>query len=391
MYKAAALESFFNGLTLIVVAAATFMTAGFLGPSDFGQYAAIQAIALMLIPLATLRIETRIATCQSDEQLSRLLSATATCSLLFVMAGLIVTPIFGIYFPWEIVLAVIILAASASIVETLMSSYSYEGELRLVVKYRAIKQILPSVMVLMSSYAFNDFRLAIAALVVSFLVCVTILLLPMRHRLVLSVGVLRNTIREYSNGLRASFLLGTMNAVWSNGLLPMMSAMGLSATAGQFAIVQRLMNTPLGVIGVSVQSVLLNSGNRLHEDARSILGKVMLLFCIAVTIAGILYWSIYNQTIFPFPDQWKLSKLLFYSAGFFFACSFAVGTMSILGVRLKDEWFLAGWQLVFLSLWTVILIIFRSSEAFVFMLILGGMGYWILLSRWVRLSKIKHV
>lgn len=73
MYKEIVLQVLFNGITLIVVVAATIMTAGFLGPSSFGQYAATQSIALMLIPLATLRIETRIATCTSDKELSQIL------------------------------------------------------------------------------------------------------------------------------------------------------------------------------------------------------------------------------------------------------------------------------------------------------------------------------
>lgn len=390
MYKEAAFQSFFNGVTLIVVAAATIVTAGLLGPSGFGKYAALQSIAAMLMPLVTLRIETRIATCASMEQLGRLLSATATSVVSFVVVGVLVTPVLGLYFEWKLVLAVIVLAAGSAILETLISGYSYQGETRKVVKFRTVRQVLPSGIVLLCAFLFKDFQLAVAALVVSTLICVIILLLPIKHRLSLSIEGTRNIIREYASGLRASLALGSLNAVWLNGLLPLMNAMGLPYIAGQYAVAQRLMNAPLSVVAVAVQSVLLKGGNRLHEEGGSILTKVILLFFMAVLLAGMLYWAIYIQTFIPFPEAWKLDESLFCAASFFLACSFAVGTVSIIGVRLRDEWFLANWQLAFIVLWAALLMFFHSNTAFVYMLVVGGVGYWILLARWVILSRKKH-
>lgn len=300
------------------------------------------------------------------------------------------SPVMAIYFPLETVLAIIFLAASASIAEALIIGYSYKGEISLVIKYRAIKQILPNVMALIFSIIYKDFRISVSALAAGFLISLIILVFPIRHKIGISVKGMLDTVGKHSNGIRASLMLGTLNAVWSYGLLPLMSAMGLSATAGQYAIVQRLINSPLGVIGVSVNSTLLKSGSRFHENSREIIEKVGLLFFIAVALAGVLYWIIYIQRFIPFPDNWRLDKVFFFAAAFFFVCSFAVGTVSVLSVRLKDEWFLARWQLAFVIIWGIILIYFRSSWAFVFMLIIGGLGYWILIARWVGLSRMKY-
>lgn len=303
---------------------------------------------------------------------------------------MILTPILSVFFPWTVILSVILLTASSAIIEAFISGYSYKGQIKEVIKYRSIKQILPAGIVFISSYLFKDFQLAITALTISFLICMIILWLPMRYTFDLSFKALRNILREHSIGLRASFLLGSLNAVWSNSLLPLMNAMGLASIAGQYAIAQRLMNTPLGVIGISIQSMLLKNGNQLHENSKNILYKAFLFLLIAILLSNIIYYMIYVQIAIPFPEKWRLEKPLFYSANFFLACSFAVGTVSILGIRLKDEWFLAYWQIALISSWVIILLFFHSSSAFIYMLSIGGIGYWILLFRWLILSKKKY-
>lgn len=390
MYKEVALQSFFNGITLVIVAVSSILTAGLLGPSGFGKYAALQSISAMLMPLVTLRIETRIATCTSLAQLARLMSAVATNVVLFVLAGTLFTPVLGAYFEWKLVLAVIVLAASSAILETLLIAYSYQGATSRIIKFRIVRQVLPSTVVLLCAFLSHDFQLAVTALVLSTVVCVVVLLPPLQHLYALSMDILRSTIREYSSGLRASMALGSLNALWLNGLLPLMSAMGLSYIAGQYALAQRLLGAPLAVMAVSVQSVLLKSDNRLHEEGRGIIVKAFQLFFAAITIAAMLYWAIYVQAIIPFAQKWKLDEPLFFAAGFFLASSFAVGTVSIVGVRLKDEWFIAYWQLAFIAIWAIMLLLLGSSVVFIYMLVIGGIGYWMLLARWAIFSRAKH-
>ncbi|MGR8931765.1 MAG: hypothetical protein ACU836_14090 [Gammaproteobacteria bacterium] len=160
--------------------------------------------------------------------------------------------------------------------------------------------------------------------------------------------------------------------------------------AGQYVLAQRLINTPLSVIALSVQTVLLRSGNQLHTNIRKIITQVILLFFLASLLIIVLYLSIYTQTAFPFPEKWKLDTDLFIAAGFFIASSFSVGSVSIISIRLKDEWFVAWWQLIFLLLWGMVLFQFQSDLAFVYMMIAGGLGYWILAARWIAKSKILH-
>jgi O-antigen/teichoic acid export membrane protein len=390
MNKGVVFQSIFNGLVLIIVAISSIAIAGLLGPSDFGKYATLQAISAMLIPLVTLRLETRIAICPSTKQLARLLSSAATSTVIFVFIGLLFTPVAAQFFDWRLVVAVIVLAASSAMLETLINCYSYQGKLWEIIKYRGVRQSFPALVALLCAFLFNDVVITVFALVVSTFVCLLILLSPMRHMLSLSMGVWRDILSEHSSGLRASLALGGLNAIWLNGLLPLMNVMGLSYLAGQYALAQRLMNAPLGVVALSVRSVLLRGGNGLHKEGRDIAIKAALLFFIAILLTGILYWAIYIQTLILFPEEWKLDKLLFIAAVFFMACSFAVGSVSVLGIRLQDEWFLACWQLVFLVIWAVILIYLPSDLAFVYMLAIGGVGYWILLIRWVTLSRNQH-
>lgn len=390
MFKEALFQSVVNGVTLLIVGTAAVTTAGLLGPTEFGKFVGLQSMAILLMPLVTLRIETRIANCTSVEQLGKILSAVATSVILFFVLGLLATPALGIYFGWNMVLAVIVLASCIAILETLINGYSYLGQYNRVVTFRTLRQLLPSGVVLASAYYFGDFQLAVAALVLGTFLCVIVSLLPMRHLVAISIKVMCKTIKEYASGLRASFVLGILNAVSLNGLLPLMNVMGLSHIAGQYAVAQWLMNAPLGVVAVAIQSVLLKSGNRLHKEGKSILIKSVFLFLFAILLALALYFGIYIQTAIPFPVKWKLDESLFYAASLFFACSFAVGTVSIISVRLKDEWFVALWQLAFIVIWIITLVIFSSSAAFVYMLFIGGFGYWILVVRWALLSMEKH-
>jgi len=90
---------------------------------------------------------------------------------------------------------------------------------------------------------------------------------------------------------------------------------------------------------------------------------------------GVLPWQL--------PERWRMEGDMFWPAVFFLSASFAVGGLSIVSIRLKDEWFLTGWQAVALASWGGVLLLMPSVEAFRWMLLLGGCAYGVLLLRWV--------
>jgi hypothetical protein len=86
------------------------------------------------------------------------------------------------------------------------------------------------------------------------------------------------------------------------------------------------------------------------------------------------------------PAHWVLDRPLYLAVSFFLSSSFAVGSLSIIGIRQRDEWFLVAWQLLSLLVWGVALLLLPSPKAFEVMLILGGLAYWVLVGRWVFVS-----
>lgn len=56
-----------------------------LGPEEFGLYVAVQAAALILMPLVSLRIETLVVVCKTDSELSELSTALTSLASIFLL------------------------------------------------------------------------------------------------------------------------------------------------------------------------------------------------------------------------------------------------------------------------------------------------------------------
>jgi hypothetical protein len=138
-------------------------------------------------------------------------------------------------------------------------------------------------------------------------------------------------------------------------------------------------------------SFLLAKGNDLHKHRAMVLQVCASLALLGLAWAVCLWGLLFMQAYWPVPMQWLPDKEFFYAAAIFGVCSFAVGTMSVISIRLRDEWFVAGWQLLFMLVW--VLALFAVDLAYIFsdLLLMGGMAYGVLLWRWLKLIPAEDV
>lgn len=387
MYKDVAFQTVFQGLTLVLLTVATLTTASILGPEGFGRYASFQAIAVMLTPFVTLRLETRIASCTSLIDIRSVLSASLTAALIFAAVAFCLTPILAINFDYRIILMVACYSTCSAVLDALLNGYSFYGNQKRIVSFRSLRQVLPALTALFFAWKFSSIEYAVVGLCIGTALCIPVLFAPMSNIICISWVSFKKTIKDHSEGLLPSLVLGCLNAIWANSLLPLLTLAGLSATAGQYSLVQRIINAPLSVVSMSIGSVLLKSGNDFHLGGTKIAKNVALLFSIAMVLVILVYMAIYVQDLYVFPFHWRLDLSLFWSASLFFCSSFAVGSVSVICVRLKDEWFVAIWQGLLIIIWIIVLLLFNSSVAFTYMLLIGSVGYLLLLYRWVRCSE----
>jgi hypothetical protein len=281
------------------------------------------------------------------------------------------------------------LAAAGLWVDAWVAAHACLGQRRWVVVGRAARQVLPNVTTCLAVAVWPDHLGAtwggLAGLVFGGLLLLRWGSLPTAP----SWTQLASTLRFHSNGLGASMLLGLMNAVWLNGLLPLLDRLGLHTLAGQYSLVQRLVGAPLNAVAMGVSAVLLQATDSLHQSSRRLWLTALALFAIAFCVALGVGLVLFVQPWWPVPSHWLLEKNLFLAVAFFSASSFAVGTLSVVAIRLRDEWFLAAWQALALVAWGGLLWLLPSERAFTAMLLTGGAAYWLLMLRWTRRAGVQ--
>jgi hypothetical protein len=387
MFRDASLHSAFSAVSLTVVTLTSLGTAWCLGPSEFGRLAAFQAIYSMLGPLVALRLDTRVATCKTKDDLVDVLDATCTSALLFMAIGSVIAVALSPFLDLRLSLMGLSLAALGCVIDAFVTGHAFLGHTRHAIVGRTMRQVVPSGLALLAVTVTPDYRAAAVGALLGMAFCLPQSLRHLQAVVRPSLTRFRRTLGQHAQGLLASMSLGLLNTVWLNGLLPAMNWLGLSQAAGQFALVQRLMGAPLGVVALGLNAMLIKAGDTWHLARERIAKLAAGLFVLAAVVALCIDWALHGQQIVPLPSHWVLDRSLYMTAAFFLCSSFAVGSLSVIGIRQRDEWFLAAWQFVAVLAWVLALIFLPSTAAFQAMLSLGGLAYWVLVWRWVVMSR----
>lgn len=379
-----------GGVIAVLLLLMALKLAAVIGPLQLGVFSGLLSWSLIFWPIVSLRLETRVSLCSTEHETQELVSALI---FMVVMASLIATVALLValcFFEWISLGAVFVpLAAASYALHELCGSVSaFRNEMTVALVVRSIRQVIPLSMALLVAvyYPFGDF--AFLAYALSSVVLAGIVGGVVLGDMTGSVKALRRQCSFHSSGLKASLLLGVSNMIWLNGLSPLLNVLGMSVVAGQYAVVQRIFNAPYGVITAVVNSYLLRETSTAHSKIPVILSLVTALFCGALALSSIGYWVLYGQSYISISVEWLVDEVVYLSIAFFMSSSFAVGALSVVSIRIRDEWFLSCWQIFFVMLGVAIIFWFSSLVGFVVYLVLGGLAYWILLFRWIY--KVKY-
>lgn len=378
-----------NALTLVFITVFLLLTANELGPEKFGNYAAAQAIAVMLMPIFSLRLETRIAICENDEELRDLITATVTSSLFFTIVAVFGLTLLSFWVDITVALIVILLSLSTILADFGLSRLAFLRRHNLLSIHRFMRQVFPLVLGFLAAFISNQYEIALLALMTGTFIWALILNWQHIKNSFWSLKIFKRVWGQHGNELKASITFGTLNNIWLNCLQPLMALMGWYQLAGQYALLQRLINGPLSVLTIVTNTLLLAKGNILHLDAKKVFKTFSILFLIGALWVLCLWVLLFLQEYWILPPEWKIDLTFFHAAAFFGVSSFAVGALSIVSIRLKDEWFMAFWQLLFIFIWCVAVVMMDLQQIFALLLWIGGLAYIVLLWRWMLQISLK--
>ncbi len=376
-------------LSLFFVTLISLFTAYVLGPVEFGFFSACQAIAVIVMPLVCFRLETRVAVCKTDKELSELSIAVKTGIVIFLSISTLALLALSYFFNLNIGLMIVFLAAGIVLVDFELSRFAFLQMYTNLAIHRFFRQVLPVLMALIASFLVPQHQFLIGALLVGTWGYVFLLSYKKKNQQLWSFTIYKRIFLSHFSELKASFSLGVLNSIWLNGLQPLMVWMGLHQLAGQFALLQKIINAPLAVITVAVNTYLLEKGNLAHTQIKLVMKAFYGLVLISAAWIFCLWFFFYGGFNFNLPKDWIPNQEIFISASFFWASSFAVGAISLISIRLKDEWFMACWQLILIFIWALGLFVFDPERIFKYLLIMGGLAYIFLMWRWTWLINSK--
>lgn len=374
-----------QGGALLLSAALMLAIAAAMGPDRFGQWSGLLAVSALFMPVASLRIETRLAVADSAEARRMLVAAALAANVGFVLLALGMAPLLARWWAPAAVLLAALVAAMTCAIEAVIGACASQGALSLLRLLRFVRFVVPAFGAWLASLLRPDWLGVMLGWTAGLGLALTVALIawePVRP----SWAALAQSWRVHRAGLRDSLWMGLLNAAWLNGMLPVLNLAGLSVLAGQYAVVQRLLGAPLGVLGMAINATLLREGNGLHRSARRMVLLAAWLGMAAAAMAGMLWVGLFVQPWWTVPAPWRMPPALCAAAAFFLGSSFAVGSISVAAIRLKDETYLALWQTVALAGWAVGIWMAPTPNGLVGLLLWGGLAYWVLLWRWTQVA-----
>lgn len=382
LFHSAGIYTLANGIMALVGLGLTVVLGHQLGPDGFGVWAGFFATQNIWAGLGFMRLETRLAGCASIYQANRIIYAGFLAGLIVsvTLASLLVIVMGFTSSIWLAVLS----GFGLSVFDALSQRNAYESQHWGALGARCARILLPLVVplvVALTGAPVNEVIVWHGGVgVIIPLVIWGQWISPVRWlRLCFSV------VRKYRHGLLPSLIMSLLNGLWINGLTPMLNHVATSELAGQFAMVQRVVGGSLGLLSTAITlSMLKRDFVKIHwPTVRKVL-TVNVIISVGVCI-GLAFplMSGYGRWL---GNDWSITPSMYWAACAFLVASFAIGAISIIAIRLYDEWFLALWQVAALLCWVVIYAVMPSGEFVIPALWIGSAMYIFLGLRWRNLA-----
>lgn len=384
-FKSAGIYAVANACIALLGLVLTIAIGRALGVAKFGEFASFLALQNIWAALGFMRMETRIATSASMLEANRVLLAGflagGSASLLMTIGCVLLFGIEGNY--W----LVFVSGFALCVFDATTLRFAFSGLQKRVILNRAMRIICPLLIALAAALLSpNDVNVLVLWQTGGMLVLALLAwrgwLRPRRW-----IGLTRSVWRRYRAGLVPSLVLCSLNGIWLNALTPFLNAFSSPADAGQFSMLQRVLGGSLGLISTATSMVFAR-----RDYVRSDLGGVTRIFLINLG-CSVLFCLVFAvpflgglvERILGSGWDWRVG--LYVSTSAFLILSFSIGAVSMLAVRLRDEWFLAIWQALALMCWAAVFALLPPSTAIDVALDFGALMYVILGARWFVLLR----
>lgn len=382
LFRSTSVYTVANGAIAIVGFVLTVALGRQLGPDGFGVWASFFAAQNIWAGLGFMRLETRLASCTTTYQANRIIAAGFFAGMLVstTLAAFLLVVIGSASHLWLAVLS----GFGLSVFDSLSQRNAFEGRQQAVLRLRCVRVLLPLVVALAVALVGGGLTVIIT---VHGGVCVIVAFMAWgrwitpRRWWKLCVDV----IRRHRYGLLPSLIMCLLNGIWINGLTPALNHFATPALAGQFAMVQRLVGGALGLLSTAITLVMLKRDfAEVHWPAvcKVLMVNVIVSVCFCILLAIPLF-SVAGRWL---GAGWTVAPSLYWAACAFLVSSFAIGAISIIAVRLRDEWFLALWQFAALLCWLMIYALMPPEGFVIPALWLGSAMYVLLGLRWRHLA-----
>lgn len=383
-YNLVGVYVFANAGIALVAMALTVMLGRQLGVDGFGALASLIALQNIWASLGFMRVDTRLATSASGIEADQILLAG------FLAGGLVsaaLALIAGLIWGWNSQFPLVFVSGfSLSVLDALALRHAFGDRQRGVIVSRAARVLgplllsvwvsghtsQPDVVFLWQSWGMLGLSLVMWRRWIS---------LTRWYRLCGSV------LLHHRRELMQSLAFCLLNGVWLNGLTPLLNLYSSAAQAGQFAMLQRILGGSLGLVSTATTMVFARR-DHVHAGMVQVLGIFLAILacsfgiCLIASIVifgGWLTWLLGNSWIYEID--------LFISMSLFLTMSNSVGSISMLGSRLRDELFLVIWQAGALLTWGALFTLLPSPSNLLYSLNIGAMLYVVLGMRWHFLLK----
>ncbi len=375
----------------IVIAATgmllTVLLARELGAKRFGDFASFLALQNIWATISFCKFDSRIAQCNSN--FSTVLvywsgfSIGIILSLLFTALTLF-SGIDALYVKY-----VFLSGFALSVFDALSLRAAYQNKVLTGSGYRFCRVVCPLLAVYLTIV--NGESLKIAIIISTLLLLIFILITAFRSP---SLKVLRfmicKSFSAFKNGLYPAILMSLTNSIWLNGMTPFLNLVLSPSTSGVFAFLQRVLGGGFGLLG---HAIFMSLTSKEHTTFfkwsyyKTIIKACFVLSSIGCITLYILLYFFGNELL---GSDWSFELPLYFSISVFLVFSFSIGSISILAIRLHDEWVLLLWQVIAIIFWLISYMLFKDGFLS-FSLILGGFLYIYLLFRWRYLLVRKEV
>lgn len=382
--KSAGVYAFGNASIGLIGIALTVQLGWLLGSDSFGVLASLIALQNIWAALGFMRVETRLATSANALEADRIMLAG------FLVGGVISAALslsVCLFWGWRSQYALVFVSGFAlSVFDSLAIRYALDARSLSVIVVRTARILGPLLFFLLvtvwSRHPYDLFLWqSLGMLFLSLVIW--------RRWIGLEQWccICGKVLLCHWRGLVPSLVLCLLNGIWLNGLTPLLNTYASSAQAGQFAMLQRVLGGSIGLISTATTMVLAQSNHvrpSLLQVQHIFLVNLAcsILFCLFAAIAFLGGWVTWFLG-----KGWAYQANLFLSASLFFTVSYSIGAVSVLAVRLRDEWFMTQWQAVSLLIWGAIFMLLPSGSSILYALNLGALMYVGLGLRWYILLK----